>query len=650
MKKHLLIVLALIAMVLSFSSCAHEHAWSEWTTTKEATCTADGEQTRTCECGETEKQVIPAKGHTPGAEANCTEAQTCTVCNAELTAAKGHALGAEADCTTAQTCTVCNAELTAAKGHTPGAAATCTEAQKCTVCNVELTAAKGHAFGEWVIIIPATKTENGLKEQTCLGCGAIIRETVPSIVSEGLQFTQNSDGTYSVSGIGTCTDTEVVIPGIHEGKAVTSIGRYAFRNCKNLTSIVIPEGVTSIGSYAFRGCGSLTSIAIPESVTSIGDSAFDDCVGLKEISVNKNNAKYYSEDGVLFNKAKTELIYYPMGKTETTYTIPSGVTSIGRYSFRNCNNLTEIVISDSVTSIGTAAFFGCALKRIVLPANVTGISASTFDGCDALTEIFVNENNPSYCSENGILFNKSKTELIYYPAGKTEDSYSVPFGVMTVGSYAFLSCGSLTNIVMPESVTSIGLGAFYGCENLTSIVIPSGVTKIDSYAFYHCSSLTDIVIPSGVTEIGSYAFYGCSALTSIMIPSGVTGIWECTFYGCSALTSIVIPESVSDIGASAFRNCSSLTDITLPEKEIFNIGPYAFAGCSKLTSVVIPLMSYTNPSEFADCVSLTTITFRGTIAQWQAISFSSDWNKNTGNYTVICTDGAIAKNGTVTYN
>ena len=165
MKKHLLIVLALIVMVLSFSSCAHEHAWSEWTVTTEATCTADGEQTRTCECGETEKQTVPAKGHNPGAEADCTTAQTCTVCDAELTAAKGHTPGAEATCTIAQTCTVCSAELVAA-GHKPGAEATCTEAQKCTVCNAELTAAKGHAFGEWVIIIPATKTENGLKDNS----------------------------------------------------------------------------------------------------------------------------------------------------------------------------------------------------------------------------------------------------------------------------------------------------------------------------------------------------------------------------------------------------------------------------------------------------------------------------------------------------
>lgn len=201
MKKHLLIVLALIAMVLSFSSCAHEHAWSEWTTTTEATCTVDGEQTRTCECGEKETKPIAAKGHSEwsewvtttaatctmdgeqtktcecgkketrpiaatghiaGAEATCTKTQTCTACNAVLVSALGHKPGAAATCTTAQTCTVCKEELVAA-GHKPGAAATCTTAQSCTVCKVELAGAKGHTPGKVATCTTA---------QTCTICRA----------------------------------------------------------------------------------------------------------------------------------------------------------------------------------------------------------------------------------------------------------------------------------------------------------------------------------------------------------------------------------------------------------------------------------------------------------------------------------------------
>ena len=423
MKKHFLIVLALILAVLSFSSCAskHEHAWSEWKTAKEATCGEDGEQTRTCECGETEKQTVPAKG-------------------------------------------------------------------------------TGHVFGEWVTTTPATKTEPGLKEQTCTVCGGSNKEIIPILVSEGLEFTQNTDGTYSISGIGTCQDTVIVIPAVYNGEPVTSIGDSAFYGCSSLTSVVIPDSVTSIGNYAFSGCSSLTSIVIPESVTSIGHQAF-----------------------------------------------------------WSCSSLTSIVIPESVTSIGHSAFSGCSsLTSIVIPESVTSIGVSPFGGCSSLTEISVHKNNKYYCSENGILFNKTKTELICYPAGKTETSYSIPASVTSIGDGAFRYCSRLTSIVIPDRVTSIGNYAFQSCSSLTSIVIPDSVTSIDGWAFLWCSSLTNIVIPDSVTSIGNYAFSYCSSLTSIQ--------------------------------------------------------------------------------------------FGGTTAQWKSISLGSGWNANTGKYTITCTDGAIAKNGTVTYN
>lgn len=324
MKKHLLIVLALVFVVLSLSSCGHQHAWSEWTVTTEATCTADGEQTRTCECGETEKQTIPTKGHTPGAEATCTTAQTCMVCNVELVEA-GHKLSA----------------------------ATCTEAQKCTVCNAELAAALGHNPGEWVVITSATKTENGLREQSCTVCRDILKsEIIPAIGSEGLQFAQNSDGTYSVSGIGTCTDTEIVIPAMYNGKPVTSIGENAFYGCDFLRSLVVPSGVTSIGNYAFHNCRQLASVSLTDSVKTIGNYAFQGCGSL------------------------------------TSIVIPSGVTSIGNYAFCGCRNLANVVIPNSVTSIGDSVFAECrSLTKIVIPSGVTNIGSSVFFGCNSLTSV-----------------------------------------------------------------------------------------------------------------------------------------------------------------------------------------------------------------------------------------------------------------------
>ena len=238
--------------------------------------------------------------------------------------------------------------------------------------------------------------------------------------------------------------------------------------------------VTSIGNYAFRSCSGLTAVTIPNSVTSIGGSAFAYCTGL------------------------------------TSVTIPNSVTSIGKYTFEGCSGLTSITIPNSVTSISNAAFYDCS----------------------GLTEINVESANTKYSSENGVLFNKNKTTIVRYPAGKAETEYTIP-----------------------NSVTSIGNSAFHGCKKLTSVTIPNSVKTIDSYAFDGCSSLTSVTIPNSVTSIGDYAFCDCSGLTSVTIGNSVTSIGSFAFYGCSHLTSVTIPNSVTSIGRYAFDGCTGLTFI-----------------------------------------------------------------------------------------
>ncbi len=461
--------------------------------------------------------------------------------------------------------------------------------------------------------------------------------------------------------------------------------------------------VTSIGDSAFAYNNSLTSVTIPNGVTNIDNSAFDLCYSLTEIKVDANNKNYSSQDGVLFNKNKTELIQYPIGSTRTSYDIPNSVISIGAWAFEDCENLTSVTIPESVTSIGEDAFSSCdslasvtigngvtsigggafedcpkltsvtipnsvisigerafrycdSLTSVTIPESVTSIGESAFAYCDSLTEIKVDTNNENFSSQDGVLFDKNKTELIQYPIGNERKTYDIPKGVTSIGDDAFAYCSKLTSVTIPESVTSIGDWAFVNCNGLTSITIPNGVTTIGDYAFDGCNSLASVTIPNGVTSIGDYAFDGCNSLASVTIPDSVTSIGYDAFAYCSSLTSITIPESVTSIGSSAFDDtgyynnpsnwkngvlyidnclikanndeilenceinegtrviadyafdfCRSLTSVTIPDS-VTSIGEGAFWFCDCLTGVTIPdSVTIIGDSAFNSCYSLTDI-------------------------------------------
>ena len=271
---------------------------------------------------------------------------------------------------------------------------------------------------------------------------------------------------------------------------ITSIGYEAFASCTELTSVTMPN-VTSIGNYAFNSCAELTSLEL-DKVTSIGNYAFNSCTKLSSITVDENNSNYSSEDGVLFNKDKTTLIMYPMGKAELSYIVPNSVTSIGNNAFYGCTKLASVTIPLSVESIGDDAFNGCTGLTSIDLSRATSIGDDAFYGCTKLAFITVDENNSNYSSEDGVLFNKDKTTLVTYPVGKA-GPYTVPDSLTSIGNNAFRGCTGLTSVTMPN-VTSIGDLAFAGCAGLTSIEF-GNVTSIGDLAFSSCVGLTAIAVP-----------------------------------------------------------------------------------------------------------------------------------------------------------
>ena len=334
---------------------------------------------------------------------------------------------------------------------------------------------------------------------------------------------------------------------------------YSSNNYSSLSgAITIPAAVTyndteysvtSIGLRAFYYCYTLTQVTIPNSVTYIGWSAFQNCYALAQVN------------------------------------IPGCVTSIGDYAFCSCDALTQITIPESVESIGSSAFSYCpSLTQVTIPNSVTNIGGGAFSRCEALTAINVESGNTAYCSENGILFNKDKTLLAQYPAGKPGTAYIIPDGVTSIGSDAFYYCKALTQVTIPNSVTSIGNSAFSGCSALTQVTIPNSVTSIGDNTFSSCYSLTQVNIPNSVTSIGDDMFWGCMKLTEITIPNSVENIGISAFSSCSALTQVNIPNSVTSIGNSAFSYCTALTQVDIGNS-VTSIGDRAFSYCTALAEI-----------------------------------------------------------------
>ncbi len=319
------------------------------------------------------------------------------------------------------------------------------------------------------------------------------------------EYSVLDDGTVEITFY-SGSDLESDIPETINGKMVTSIGEGAFADCDSLRNVTIPESVKNIGENAFNSCDGLTSLTIPNSVTSIGEGAFYKCENLSSINVDANNKIYSSVNGVLYNKGRTELIVYPAGKMDASFTIPNSVTGIAAGAFAGCKYLTSILIPNSVKSIGEMAFSICSgLISVTIPSSVTSIGDRAFFSSGKLKNISVDSNNKNYASVGGVLYNKNKTELIIYPAGKADTSFTIPNSVICITEAAFFGCESLTKVTIPSSVMDIGDEAFMNCISLGNVTVPDSVIKIGVLSFCSCTGLTSITIYNKDILIMDYA-------------------------------------------------------------------------------------------------------------------------------------------------
>lgn len=308
---------------------------------------------------------------------------------------------------------------------------------------------------------------------------------------------------------------------------VRTVADDAFRYSENLLNITLPQGLAVIGEEAFYSSG-ITSIAIPSTVTDIEKNAFGWCFNLKSFSVDSANANYSCDEyGVLFNKAKTELIKYPNNSKQTVYSIPESVTTIIADAFENCYRLQSVTIPESVTSIGSGVFFNCNLKSIS-----------------------VDENNSNYSSDDyGVLFNKEKTELIQYPIRSEKTGYKVPESVTTVKESAFHNNQIIESVVLPDGLTTVENNAFTLCSSLKYIHIPESVTQIGESIIsnkdtYLCSE-TENSFTKEYAEANGYTFSLCSNhnVTGISLSESEIEITNKEAY---QLTAAVTPNSAAD--------------------------------------------------------------------------------------------------------
>ncbi len=374
------------------------------------------------------------------------------------------------------------------------------------------------------------------------------------------------------------------LTGVYVSAKLTNIGSSVFSNCPNIATIefgegfthiadsmfsntavkelILPDTIVSIGSSAFARCEKLTYVRIPASVTYISHSAFINCSRLRQIGVVSDNPNYLSSFGVLFTKDAKTLVCFPAGMIPDrgTYTIPTGVTTIGDSAFYGASHVTRLVIPDSVTLIDDYAFAFCdGLYSVEIGPNVTRLGDTTFGFCTALTSITFA--NPKMEIDNYCFTHCTKLKSFTFPA---EISKLSP-GTLT-------DCHAITEIQIPKNVSVIASGCFQFMKSLKKVTIPANITKLENCAFFNCTALEEVVIEGNLSYMDWSAFDTCSNLKFIHFKGSVASYATITdrelFRDCPVLFAVYFDDLATAkkvTSATAFGNlCKNALTVAVP--------------------------------------------------------------------------------------
>ena len=456
---------------------------------------------------------------------------------------------------------------------------------------------------------------------------------------------------FAYSGV-----TQAIIP---ESVEYVRIGAFSF--CADLETVSIGDGTRDIGYYAFANCKNLRSFSMGSGAENVDFSIIDESLeNLESISVSADNPFYSGAGNCLVEKKSGTLF---IGCKNTVIPDDGSVRAIRAQAFRNCTGLREIVIPDSVESIGANVFLYCdslesltvpfigesrngantrlayffetddvpsSLERLTL-TDCDSIGSEAFRWCSSLREITL---CGSIRTITGAPFSSCSDDLTVYFEGSLSDWMQIEFGgessnplsyvqkvyvggellagnivipdeITVVKDFAFYNAKGIDSVTFHDRVTSIGRLAFYNCS-FTEPDLPADLVSLGQGAFRNCASLTEIVLPAGVTSLPAELFMSCTSLARVTAEGEILSVGSSAFYGCTALRELEnVTENLAVVETSTFGNCVSLRDLAFSEK-LRSIGNSAFSGC---TSLVLGALSEglksIGDSAFYECSSLS---------------------------------------------